>query len=147
MFIKKYYTIGEVAKLLDIELYKLRSIDKKVGRNLLKIKNRRYYTLQNIEQIKSLLPSLKEQNILKTNISLSDNSNTLKTGIQLSLPFEKPNIKSATTTPKQKDVQPLPITTDILHSKKQDDALLQKIDLLIKEFSNLKVKLQSFTVL
>lgn len=146
MSIKKYYTIGEVAKLLNIELYQLRSIDKKVGKKLLKIKNRRYYTLQNIELIKSLLPSIKNRNILHSTAVITENQNTLTTGVQLVLPFDKPknNTKPAASLHIDTNTQHI---TQSLSSNHLNKNFLTDIDTLIIKFQSIKSILQHHIVL
>jgi hypothetical protein len=147
MSIKKYYTIGEVARLLNVELYQLRAIDKKVGKKLLKIKNRRYYTSQNIELIKSLLPSIKNRNILHSTIVTTEVHNTLTTGIQLTLPFSDKTQRSTDTPSLHVDAKVTELTTQISDLNLPSKEFLDNIDKLIIKFKSIKSTLQHYIVL
>lgn len=53
MLIKKYYTIKEVTKILNIFPHQLRYVEKIIARFVVKtVKGRRYYTNQNIEDLR-----------------------------------------------------------------------------------------------
>jgi len=59
---KKYYTISEVAKVLNVLASRLRYFEKSIPKFAIsKVKGRRYYTLADIEIIKQELAKSKKQ--------------------------------------------------------------------------------------
>ncbi|MDR0296545.1 MAG: MerR family transcriptional regulator [Rickettsia sp.] len=71
---KKYYSIGEVTKLLNIHPHQLRYLEC-VSPNLSihKIRNRRYYTSQDIEYLKLYMANKNVSIELEHSVNLLDN--------------------------------------------------------------------------
>lgn len=131
MQVKKYYTISEVSTMLKVEQHNLRALDKKLGKKLVKIKNRRYYTKDNIEQAKSLL-NIQEvvvQHVARPAIQPMQQAAQV---VQLTLPFAKDMAEVYPDKPKKKSITKRAVV---------DQVLLQRIDRLITDFHNVKTVL------
>lgn len=83
---KKYYSISEISKILQIPTHQLRYLEKTTPKFVVsKIKGRRYYTTENIEFIKSrfIIPtqlsliSMPEQSKCDNNLKLTEKIDNL----------------------------------------------------------------------
>ncbi|WP_341756161.1 MULTISPECIES: MerR family transcriptional regulator [unclassified Candidatus Tisiphia] len=71
---KKYYSIGEVTKLLNIHSYQLRYLERMLPNlTIHKIRNRRYYTSQDIEYLKTHMTTKSVPIELEQPLDLLDN--------------------------------------------------------------------------
>ena len=68
---KKYFSIDEVANIIGVKAYKLRYLEKSAHQiEVFRIRGRRYYTRQNIDQIRQML-NLNENENVKESSSFS----------------------------------------------------------------------------
>ena len=70
---KKYYSASEITKLLNIALYQLRYLETKIlGLSNYKIKNRKYYTVNDFELIQNHLNIDKNISNLFPDVNIND---------------------------------------------------------------------------
>ncbi|WP_425363344.1 MerR family transcriptional regulator [Candidatus Tisiphia endosymbiont of Hybos culiciformis] len=92
---KKYYSIGEVTKLLNIHSHQLRYLECMLPNlSIHKIRNRRYYTSQDIEYLKTYMANKSTPVELEQPVNLLDNQinkidGLIKNFYDLSLTIQK----------------------------------------------------------
>ncbi|MCC8377112.1 MAG: hypothetical protein LN567_01760 [Rickettsia endosymbiont of Graphium doson] len=70
---KKYYSASEITKLLNIALYQLRYLETKIlGLSNYKIKNRKYYTVNDFELFQNYLNIDKNISNLFPDVNIND---------------------------------------------------------------------------
>ncbi len=70
---KKYSSVAEVTKLLNIKIYQLRYLESTLPRlTIRKIRNRRYYTNDDIEYLRHYLPKNGSNEILLNDTETTD---------------------------------------------------------------------------
>ncbi|NRB11163.1 MAG: MerR family transcriptional regulator [Rickettsiaceae bacterium] len=70
---KKYFLIAEVEEITGLSAHKLRYLEKSLNLEVRKIRNRRYYTQENINKIKKTLPArIVENNVTDSKLEATN---------------------------------------------------------------------------